>query len=230
MTSKDVDKLIRAHVWPFVRKQGFVVRGRSARRYWDEAVDVINFQSFNSHQATVHGMTTFSFQLNLGVWPTFLPDAETMSRDDHGRPLVAEYECILRHYVTPTVDNPPRKRSWNPFAFRPLPVPTAVWSVAEDGANAAECVIDSRQGIEVQALPWFDQRRTAEQMLAVMRDDGYGTPMQSYVRGFAAAHAGQTDLAYKSLREALDSGAFDDEAQLLQKALERLAAQSPPRR
>jgi hypothetical protein len=172
VTSKDIDKLIRAHVWPFVREQGFVVRGRSARRYWEDAVDVINFQSFSGHQAMVHGMTSFSFQLNLGVWPTFLPGADAMRRDDHGRPLVAEYECRFRHHVTPTVEKPPRKRNWNPFAFRPLPEPTAIWSVAEDGANAAECVIDARQGIEVQALPWFELHRTVAQMLALMADDG----------------------------------------------------------
>jgi uncharacterized protein DUF4304 len=178
VTSKDVDKLIRAHVWPFVRAQGFVVRGRSARRYWDDAVDVINFQSFSGHQATVHGMTSFSFQLNLGVWPAFLPDAEQMRRDDHGRPLVAEYECLFRHHVTPGVSEPPRKRSWNPFALRPLPKPEAVWSVAEDGANAAECVIDARDGIEQQGLPWFEGRRTAGQMLAVLHGEGYETPQQ----------------------------------------------------
>ena len=33
MTSKDVDKLIRSEVWPFVREQGFVVSGRTARRW-----------------------------------------------------------------------------------------------------------------------------------------------------------------------------------------------------
>jgi hypothetical protein len=55
MTSKDVDKLIRAEVWPFVRAQGFVVSGRTARRWRADAIDVINFQSYSDHVAAVHG-------------------------------------------------------------------------------------------------------------------------------------------------------------------------------
>src|SRR4051812_46815994 len=84
VTSKDVDRVIRAEVWPFVREQGFIVRGRTARRYWPDAVDVVNFQSYSAQQAMVHGITSFSFQVNLGVWPVFLPGTEEMRRDERG--------------------------------------------------------------------------------------------------------------------------------------------------
>jgi hypothetical protein len=186
VTSKDVDRLIRAEVWPFVREHGFVVTGRTARRYWPDAVDVVNFQSYSGHQATVHGITSFSFQVNLGVWPAFLPDDDRMRRDAHGRVLVPEYECLLRHHVVPSVREPPRRRSLNPFAFRALPKPTATWAVAEDGANARACVVDARRGIESQALPWFEARRTAEQMIALAREE-FESPWLEFLVASAAA-------------------------------------------
>jgi hypothetical protein len=188
VTSKDIDKLIRAEVWPFVREQGFTVRGRTARRHWDDAIDVINFQSFNGHEATVLGVTSFSFQLNLGVWPAFPVAGWEVTRDAQGRPQPAEYECVFRSEVRPTVPAPVRKRSLNPFAFRPLPQPAAIWSVTADGANALDCVRDARQGIEAQALPWFDGLRTAEQLLAAMAD-WPESPLKSAVAEGAARRA-----------------------------------------
>ena len=157
-----------------MREHGFVVRGRSARRYWEDAVDVVNVQSFSDHEATVVGITTFSFQVNLGVWPTFLPEPREVPRDDRGRPLPPEYECAFRRHVVPTLTEPRRRRSLNPFAFRPLPKPTGIWAVAEDGSNVIECAADARRGVEVQALPWFEGLRTAEQMLGALERDGLG--------------------------------------------------------
>src|SRR3954453_23614844 len=218
MTSKDIDRVWRADVWPALRKRGFLVRGRTARRYWSDAVDVVNVQSYSGHQATVHGITSFSFQVNLGLWPTFVPGAEAMRRDDRGRLLVNEYECLLRHHVEPTVSEPPRKRSLNPFAFRPLPKPTATWAVAADGANARECVLDARCAIESQALQWFEARRTAEQLIAVARAE-FESPWCEYVTGFAAARAGDRELARENLERALRSGAFPEHTRELQKAL-----------
>src|SRR3954470_13324709 len=106
MTSKDIDRVWRADVWPALRERGFLVRGRTARRYWPDAVDVVKVQSYSGHQATVHGITSFSLQVNLGLWPTFLPGADAMDHDQRGRLLVDEYECVLRHHVEPTVPEP----------------------------------------------------------------------------------------------------------------------------
>lgn len=205
-----------------MREHGFVVRGRSARRYWDDAVDVINFQSFTSHQATVMGVSTFSFQLNLGVWPTFLPERREIRRDDRERPLPEEYECAFRHIVFPTVDAPRRKRSLNPFAFRPLPKPAGIWAIAEDGSNAAECAVDARSGIESQALPWFETLRTPEQMEVALERDA-DSPMRHYLVGFVAARTGRIGLAQSHLEAALGSGAFEHEAELLSEEIRRLA-------
>jgi hypothetical protein len=222
VTSKDVDRLIRTEVWPFVRGHGFVVRGRTARRYCPDVDHVINFQSYASHQATVHGITSFSFQVNLGAWPVFMPDEYELRCDERGRLLVHEYECLFRHHVEPTVAEPARRRSLNPFAFRPLPRPTATWAVAADGANATECVVDARDGIESQALPWFEARRTAGQMIDVARAE-FVSPMLEYVIRLAAARAGDRSVARENLQRALNSGAFLEHADELQEALDRLA-------
>jgi hypothetical protein len=133
---------------------------------------------------------------------------------------VAEYQCLFRHHVTPAVAPPPRKRSLNPFAFRPRPL-TGIWSVAKDGANAVACIDDARRGIESEALPWFEERRTAEQMLVLLQAD-WESPMRSYALGFTAARLGDYDVARERLQEAIDSGAFELEAERLQSALDGL--------
>ena len=207
MTSKDVDKLIRAEVWPFVREQGFVVSGRTARRWWTDAIDVINFQSYSDHVAGVHGMTTFSFQVNLSVQPAVLPPEGEVSYDKQGRPLLKEWQCFFRHYVEPSVPKPPRRRSLNPFGHRPLPAPTGTFEIAKDGSNARECVIDARAGIEQQALAWFEARRTTSQMLALLEAEN-DLLMRDYLHGLAAARAGDTRTARERLQRVLDTGDF----------------------
>lgn len=205
LTSKDVDKLLRAEVWPYVREQGFVVRGRTARRYWHDAVDIVNVQSYSAHVADVHGMTSCSFQVNLAVWPTFRPpDGRAPGRDDQGRLLVDEWQCLFRHHVEPTVPKPLRRRSRNPFPLRPLPAPTGTFEIAGDGANALDCVRDARRGLEAQALPWFAARRTVAQMLTLI------DPGDHYTLGFAAAHTGDAAAARRHLELALDTGAYDE--------------------
>ena len=50
--SRDVTREIRRIVWPALREAGFdSFTGRTSWRYFDRAVDVVNFQSFSASLA-----------------------------------------------------------------------------------------------------------------------------------------------------------------------------------
>lgn len=67
MDSKVVNRAIKANVWPMLKEHGFGhFTTRTAWRHDHDRIDVINFQSFNSYQASVIGCTTYSFALRLG--------------------------------------------------------------------------------------------------------------------------------------------------------------------
>jgi hypothetical protein len=73
-SSTDVNRAIRRLVWARLREVGFERRtARTAWRRWDEGVDVVNFQSFNSYLAGGVGCTTFSFAVNLGAALDYVP-------------------------------------------------------------------------------------------------------------------------------------------------------------
>jgi hypothetical protein len=223
VNGKDIDKLLRAEFWPAVRAHGFAVRGRSAWRHRDDAIDVVNVQSYDEHQATVMGLTTFSFQVNLGVWPTPVPQRFEVDRDDRGRPTPAEYHCEFRNHLRPSIDRPKRRTNLKPFALRPRR-PTDVWDVLEDGSNAADCVADARRTFEVQALPWYDDLTTSEQMLEHALREVAPSPVGHYLVGFLAAHADRTELAREHLREALACDVFAEDGRVLRDALRKLDA------
>jgi hypothetical protein len=97
MDSKTINKLIRSEVWPILRKQGFsVFDSRSAFAYKHPFINVISFQSFNSHLAEGLGCTTFSFTPRLGVYVIGSPGESRVKRDKAGRLRPLEYECAFR--------------------------------------------------------------------------------------------------------------------------------------
>ena len=96
--SRDVTRDIRRVVWPALPEAGFdAFTGRTAWRYVDTAVDVVNFQSFSASLADTVGCTPFSFSLNLGVWVASDTEAGMLKPDKRGRPRSAEWECTKRN-------------------------------------------------------------------------------------------------------------------------------------
>ena len=97
MDSKVVSKLIRSEVWPVLRRLGFSkFDSRTAWRYRGPLVDVVNFQSFNTHLADGLGCTTFSFALNLGVYLRGSNFERRVKIGPDGTPRPQEYECSFR--------------------------------------------------------------------------------------------------------------------------------------
>lgn len=100
MDSKVVNKLIRSEVWPALRHEGFSrFDTRTAWRYRGPLVDVVNFQSFNTHLADGLGCTSFSFALNLGVYLRRSTFERRVKIGPDGNPRPQEYECSFRAHL-----------------------------------------------------------------------------------------------------------------------------------
>jgi hypothetical protein len=177
--SRDVTRAIRGQVWPVLRTAGFdSFTGRTAWRYTESAVEVVNFQSFNASTADAVGCTPFSFSVNLGVW---LPGdyAPSLRPDSKGRPRPQEWECSRRKRLDKSIPQP-----WfEPFSRRdtskwPRGVRlhreglkqvirgdrhdrTDTWFVLPDGANLTEVVDDALCAIRNDGFDWFDGARNS---------------------------------------------------------------------
>jgi hypothetical protein len=178
--SRDVTREIRRIVWPALREAGFdSFTGRTAWRYLNPAVDVVNFQSFSASLADSVGCTPFSFSLNLGVWIAGDTEARVLKPDKKGRPRPAEWECTKRTRLAKSVQQP-----W----FEPFTAEDSsrwpkglrlhreglkrimrtdrhdredTWYVFSDGSNVVEMVADAFRAIRETGLPWFELSRVA---------------------------------------------------------------------
>jgi hypothetical protein len=178
--ARDVTRAIRRDVWPALRAEGFdLFTGRTAWRYVDDAVDVVNFQSFCASIADAVGCTPFSFSLNLGVW---VPGEASprLKRDSRDRPRPQEWECGRRRRLEKSIPQP-----W----FQPFSRPDVsrwprglrlhreglrrvlrqdrhdrpdTWFVLPDGANVAEVLADALRAIGEVGFAWFESVRATD--------------------------------------------------------------------
>ncbi len=75
MDSKNVNREIKSTVWASLKTRGFDnFSTRTAWRHHADRIDVVNFQLFNSYNASAIGCTTFSFAINLGCYLPYIPD------------------------------------------------------------------------------------------------------------------------------------------------------------
>jgi len=156
MDSSDVNKRLRADVWPALRDHGFDRRSsRTAWRDQPDQVDVINFQSFNAYNARVLNITTYSFQINLGVHPRCLTTDAIPSKDGLLRPL--EYHCDFRYSLTGPFKAPGTTRG-------------TLWRIDEHGSNLAEVVDQARAALLADGLWWFEALSGLDALLRTARE------------------------------------------------------------
>lgn len=178
MDSRDVTREIRRVVWPVLREEGFdSFTGRTAWRYVESAVDVLNFQSFSASLADGVGCTPYSFGLNLGVWVPGELEAPVLKSDASGRPRPAEWECMKRAKLQKSVEQPwfepfsSAKTSRWPRALRKHREGLRqvirrdrhdrpeIWFVVADGSNLEAMVGDALAAIHNEGLAWFETAR-----------------------------------------------------------------------
>src|ERR671915_1504383 len=177
--NRAVTRAIGRIVWPQLRNVGFdSFTGRNAWRYVGDEVDVVNFQSYGGRLADSVGCTSFSFQVNLGLWRP--ADALSTPRDTDaaGRPRPQEYECEPRRRFLKKSLSQPWFRPFRsdvsrwPKSFRLHRAALKhvfgsathdnmyVWFVLPDGSNLTECVEDALLALTREGLPWFESLRS----------------------------------------------------------------------
>jgi len=218
MDSTVVNREIRSEIRPLLKDAGFFAfTSRTAWRCHTDRVDVINFQSFNSYNADVLGITTYSFAVNLGCYlryiPTQYPDAPGSSSLEGDAPRPKEYECHMRGRLSRSY--PERAHS-----------DRHIWFIDERGSNLAKALHDVRMVLARDGLPWFTQFSTPHHVYSILAGNeeqigslwGFGrpgSPIRRYLLGYGARAAGLGDEARANLSLAAETRSFANIAQRL---------------
>ena len=205
--SRVVNKEIRSAIWPLLKHAGFEhFSPRTAWRHLPDQIDVLNFQSYNSYNAGVLGVTTYSFSVNLGCFLTYIPPQwPPKTKGDLPTPL--ESECQFRARLHRKIPQP-----GNPHAD--------IWSISEDGRNLTESLAEVARQIKDVAFSWFEILRDRREVLRILQTEpgemgklwGFGrnpSPIRYYLLGYVAHSIGESQLARESLDAAVASGCFN---------------------
>lgn len=204
MDSKIVNREIKRAVWPALKEAGFTrFTQRVAWRHHNDSIDVLDFQSFNSYNADILGITKFSFCVNLGKYLLYIPPQwDTKVKD--GLQLPREAECLFRGHLSPKISAATTDKT--------------IWSVDHTGKNLLWCIQDVLSQIPT-IMDWFsrlDERTEVLRILLEQDEDmqhlwGFGrnpSPIRSYSAGYVALSLGQEQAATAKLQEAVDSKCF----------------------
>ena len=204
MDSKIVNREINRAIRPALKAAGFTqFTQRVAWRYHHDSIDVLDFQSFNSYNAEILGITTFSFCVNLGKYLLYVPPQWDVKVKD-GVQLPRESECLFRGRLFPKVSAATSDKT--------------IWSVDPSGKNLLWCIQDVLGQLPT-ALDWFARLNERSEVLSILLEQdedmqrlcGFGrnpSPIRSYSAGYVALSLGQKQLASDKLQEAVDSKCF----------------------
>ena len=215
--SKVVNAAIRSEIRPVLRDQGFSrFTARTAWRFSVGRVEVVNFQSFNSYNASVIGCTTHSFSVNLGSYLTTVPDFWRQVKRHGTLLLPQEYQCHLRSHLFRSLHQPELPRR-------------DIWYIGSQGQYLSEAVQDVKGAILSRGVAWFHHLRDDAEVLRILKghaesDDlwGFGnnpSPMRSLLSGYVGLSVGEHDFAKASLRAAAESPSFSSVRKELEAAI-----------
>ena len=143
MDSKIVDREIAKTILPYLREKDFSINTRrNFWRYFDDRVEVINFQSFNQRTADIIGCTSFSFAINLGEFYFCIPTEQIKTKNEQLIP--EEYACHLRRVLE---KSSPQKQCSRQDIFY----------VEENGANLEEVINEALFCIKNEGFAWFER-------------------------------------------------------------------------
>jgi hypothetical protein len=206
MDSKDVNQAIRRLIRPFLKERGFdTSTARWIWRHQEHTIDCIHFWSpFNWVQAAVYDITTFSFQIDLGIYFTDIPPEGPGPKEKRGHLLPEDSECHIRRHLRPPAEQQKVLMPW-------------LWYIDPNGTNLEETVDVAKEALERDALPWFDlfmDRKSFFRLLLVGEGQGneegwgYGAPnsqSRNYKVGYLAKSLGYNEMAITHLEAYLES-------------------------
>jgi hypothetical protein len=220
MDSKVVNRYIRELIRPELKATGFSkFTTRNSWRYRGNVVDVINFQSFNSYNADVMGVTTYSFGINLGSFHLDIPTEHGNIKSKSDLPCPEEFQCPFRGGLQRTFEQCELERR-------------DIWFIKPDGSNIEECILDAKDQILNRGLDWFKNLDTKEAIRDILiskpesMDEllGFGrnpSPRRSYLLGYVELKLRNESVARAHFENAINSGCFSSLFNTVDEAIER---------
>ena len=207
MDSKVVNKYIREIIRPELKAIGFSkFTSRNSWRYRENIIDVINFQSFNSYNADVMGVTTYSFCVNLGSFHKDIPIQHQPIKVKADLLYPEEYQCQFRGGLNRTISQREIDR-------------TDIWYINSNGRNVESCVLDAKQQILTKGINWFSYLEKKETLREILLNQpesmgelwGFGnnpSPNRSYLLGYVELLLGNESEAKKHFEKVIESGCY----------------------
>jgi hypothetical protein len=205
MDSKAVSRELWNAVRPDLKGAGWTsFSSRTARRFSEPHIDVVNFQSFNSYLASAIGSTTYSFSIRLGCFLSDIPHSGIKAKD--GLLMPEEHHCHLRYTIHKKFSQPECER-------------TDVFYVDAKGQYLPTVVEAVRQGIATEGLSWFQRFSDMREVLRTLMEDdeasegtwGFGakaSPARNLYTGYVALSLNKIPIATEHLRQAALSPSY----------------------
>ena len=186
MTARDLDRALRATLWPALKAHGFTERtSRVAWRYLRDDIDVVELQTVGQNAEAV-GCPPLSLSVFVASRPHFLPpDERTPRRDGRVRPHY--WDCDpFRELLAKTLDQPWFRPFSGPTDQRTLPSVRAhrdalrtlvdqaahdvpdIWYMRDDSANLDENLHDLTTRVLSAGLDHLDQWHDPERVLELI--------------------------------------------------------------
>ncbi len=164
ISSPDIDKVLKKHLSPILRENGFSKVG--ARKSWgwhNHCIWVLNVRAVGSYFSNVTSWTPMSVCVWTGVFYDFIPDAgQSLKVDDKGRLIPEEWDCHIRSHLSCSLDQSIyTRRLSNPAERRRKDI----WWFERDGSNVVEAVESIALSFVDEGKSWFEKHTDLEATL-----------------------------------------------------------------
>jgi hypothetical protein len=118
----------------------------------------VDFWSFNSYTAATMGVTTYSFQVNLGIRARCSSNGRSFVKIRDGKLRPREAECDVRRVLRKTIAQSETEKPY-------------VWFVRSDGSNLSETVDDARSVLLTAGMAWVDEFSDLSRILSFAQSE-----------------------------------------------------------
>ncbi|OGX79083.1 hypothetical protein A6395_08790 [Exiguobacterium sp. SH31] len=154
--SAEINKVIREHLSPALREQGFQkVNTRHNWKFNEHNIWVIDVTAVGSYFSDVTGWPSMSVFVECGIYYPFLNTGDfDVKIGKKGESLPRVHHCYLRLSLDSTLDQSAYTQTLKNQAERSR---KDLWWIEPDGSNVDDVVMNIRDVVLNQAIPWFEK-------------------------------------------------------------------------
>lgn len=154
--SAEINKVLRKHLSPALREQGFQkVNTRHNWKFNQHSVWVIDVTAVGAYFSDVTGWPSMSVFVECGIYYPFLNNGDfDVKIDNNGESLPRAHHCYLRLSLDSTLDQSAYTQTLKNQAERSR---KDLWWIEPDGSNVDDVVMNIRDVVLNQAIPWFEK-------------------------------------------------------------------------